>query len=197
MGKTGWLSLNKMNSLFSGKRFYFCITVLLFLSLQGCSTKYIIKSPKYAEYEGEINQHTRLIKTERGRVFHILTHEETFSQVCPKGTIVTHESPPPYQVGTLVKTRVEHIFRLGWNSRVQEVIHDRKIRLRFLNGFLAGATEIWELESVGEYTRVTHTIIVQPKGFFRKPAWNLKVRLKHDKMVEAFLDNLKRALETH
>jgi hypothetical protein len=76
------------------------------------------------------------------------------------------------------------------------VIPDRKIRIQFLDGFFAGGTEIWELESVGEYTRVTHIIIVQPKGFLRRLAWVLKVRLKHNKMIEALLDNLKELSET-
>ena len=57
-------------------------------------------------------------------------------------------------------------------------------------------TEIWELEPEDEFTRTTHTIIVQPQGILKKMVWNLKVRRKHDKMVEAFLDNLKRVAET-
>ena len=178
------------------KRLCLLAAGLLFLSFQGCSTKYTITSPKYAEYEGEINQHTRVVRTERSRVFQILTQEELFQKICPKGTIVTHEAPPPYQAGTLVKTRIVHIFELEWNSRVEEVIPDSEIRLRFLDGFFAGGTEIWELEIAGEYTRVTHTIIVQPKGFLKKLAWALKVRLKHDRMVEALLDSLKRLSET-
>lgn len=191
------LSRNEMCSGFFGKRLCLLAAVLLFLSLQGCSTKYIITSPKYAKYEGEINQHTRLIRAERSRIFQILTQEETFKEICPKGTIITHESPPPYRVGTLVKTRIVHIFELEWNSSVQAVIPDRKIRLQFLDGFFAGGTEIWELEGEGEYTRVTQTIIVQPKGLLKKLAWVLKVRLKHDKMLEALLDNLKRVSGMH
>jgi len=49
---------------------------------------------------------------------------------------------------------------------------------------------------VGEYTRVTHTIIVKPKGLVSQLAWILKVRLKHNKMVEALLDNLEEVSET-
>ena len=146
-------------------------------------------------YRGEINQHTRLISAKRKRIFQIITQEEAFREICPKGTIVIHESPPPYRVGTVIKTRIVHIFELDWTSRVEELIPDRKIRIQFLDGFFAGGTEIWELESVGEYTRVTHTIAVQPEGFLRKWAWILKVRLKHNKMVEALLDNLEKASE--
>jgi hypothetical protein len=54
---------------------------------------------------------------------------------------------------------------MGWNSKVKAVVQDRKIRLQFLDGFFAGGTEIWELESLGECASVTHTIIVQFKGF--------------------------------
>lgn len=178
-----------------GKRPCLLAAVLLFFFLQGCSTKYAITSPKYAEYKGEINQHTRLVKAQTSHVFQTLTQEELFKKICPKGTIVTHESPPPYQAGTLVKTRIVHIFELEWNSRAEEVVPDSKIRLKFLDGFFSGGTEIWELESQEEHTRVTHTIIVQPKGLFKRLAWVVKVRLKHDKMVEALLDNLKRLCE--
>ena len=172
------------------------IFIYLLTGILGCSTQYTIKSPKYATYKGEVNHHTRLIHGERKRIVQILTQEETFKEVCPKGTIFTHESSPPYRVGTIIKTRIVHIFKLDWTSRVEEVIPDTKIRIQFLDGFFTGGTEIWELESVGEYTRVTHIIIVQPKGFLRRLAWILKVRLKHNKMIEALLDNLKELSET-
>jgi len=177
---------------FGGKGLYLLAVLLLFLSLYGCSTKYIITSPQYKKYKGEIIQHTRLIRIEKNRIFQILTHEEAFKEICPKGIIVTHESPPPYRVGSLIKTRILHIVKLDWNSRVEEIIPDKKIRLQFLNGFFAGGTEFWELDSVDGYTRVAHTIIVQPEGFFKNIAWILKVRLKHDTIVEALLDNLKK-----
>jgi len=185
-----------MDVRFGGKRLYLLAALLLFLLLYGCSTKYTIKSPQYNEYEGEINHHTRLIRAERNRIFRILTQEKAFKEICPKGIIVTHESPPPYRVGLLIKTRILHIVTLDWNSRVEEIIPDKKIRLQFLNGFFTGGTEIWELDSVDEYTRVAHTIIVQPKGFFKNLAWILKVRLKHDTIIETLLDNLKKVSET-
>ena len=185
-----------MDIKFGGKGLYLLITLLLFLSLHGCSTKYIITSPQYNQYEGEINQHTRLIRAEKNRIFQILTQEEAFKKISPKGIIVTHESPPPYRIGTLIRTKIVHIVKLDWNSRVEEVIPDRKIRLQFLNGFFTGGTEIWELDTVDEYTRVAHTIIVQTKGFFKNLAWILKVRRKHDTIVEALLDNLKKVSET-
>ena len=101
-----------------------------------------------------------------------------------------------YQVGTFVNTKIDHIFKLIWRSQVIEINQYKKIRLQFLNGFFAGGTEIWELEPENEFTRITHTIIVQPQGFLKRLAWNLKVRRKHNKMVEAVLDNLKQAAET-
>ena len=195
MGKTGCLRYNEVDLRFGGKGLYLLAALALFLSLYGCSTKYIITSPRYNQYEGEIIQHTRLIHAEKNLIFQILTHEGAFKEICPKGIIVTHESPPPYRVGSLIKTRIVHIVKLDWNSRVEEIIPDKKIRLLFLNGFFAGGTEFWELDSVDEYTRVAHTIIVQPKGFFKHLAWILKVRRKHDTIIEALLDNLKKVSE--
>jgi len=175
---------------------HFLFIVLLFLFLQGCSTTYTIPSSKYPRYEGEVNQHVREIKAEKERIFHMLTDEKSFGSICPKGTIVTHESLPPYQVGSKVQTKIDHIFNLTWRSRVMEIVSNKKIRLQFLDGFFAGGTEIWELESNGEFTRTTHTIIVQINGFIKKWIWRLKVRRKHDIIVEAFLDNLKSLAET-
>jgi len=158
--------------------------------LFGCSTKYTVKSSEYDVYGGEANQHTRLIHAERSRIFQILTQEEMFKKICPKGTIVTYEPRFPYQAGTLIRTKIDHIFKLEWCSRVEVVIPNTKIKLQFLDGFFAGGTETWEFESIGESTRVTQTIIVKPEGFARKMFWVLKARLKHNKMVEVFLDNL-------
>ena len=163
----------------------------------GCSTKYIVTSDKYAQYKGEANQHTRLIKADARRIYRILTRKDMFKAVCPPSTIITYESPLPYQVGTLVDTKIDHIFKLRWRAQVMEVIPDKKVRLQFLDGFFAGGTEIWELEPENGFTKTTHTIIVQPQVFFKKLAWSLKVRSKHDKMTEAFLDNLKRVAETN
>jgi len=171
------------------------IAVLLLSCLPGCASIYTIKAPEYARYNGEINQHKHLIRAQKSRIFQILTNEKAIQEICPEGTIVTHESPLSYGVGTLVNTKVNHIFKLEWNTRVEKVIPNKMIQLRFLDGFFAGGTEIWEIEEQGEYTLVSHTIIVRPRGFLRKMAWILKVRRKHDKMVEDFLENLQKVLE--
>ncbi len=169
---------------------------LSFFFLMGCSTQYIVTADKYAQYAGEINQHTRLIRAERSRIFRMLTHEDTFKAICPQGTVVTHEPPLPYQVGTNVNTFIDHIFKLKWRSQVVALIENEKIQLQFLDGFFAGGTEIWELETEDGFTRATHTIVIRSQGFIKKLIWSLKVRRKHDRMVEALLDNLKGRAET-
>jgi hypothetical protein len=171
------------------------LVLAMFFALQGCSTKYTLNAPDYKGYAGEINQHSRIIKADKPHIFEILTTEELFAHLCPEGTIVTFVEPLPYQAGTRVETKIEHIFKLGWNSEVEEVVPYSSIRLRFLDGFFAGGKELWEFEDAGAGTRVTQTIIVAPEGFIRQVFWNTKVRLKHNKMVEVFLDNLKTLAE--
>jgi len=171
-----------------------CVYIVVFVP--GCSTKYIVTSDKYDHYEGEVIQHTRLIRADARCIFLILTQEDKFKVLCPPGTIVTYEFPLPYQQGTFITTKIDHIFKLQWRSQVVELIPDQKIRLQFLDGFFAGGTEIWELEPEKGFTKITHTIIVHSRGFLKQLAWSLKVRGKHDKMTEAFLDNLKRIAET-
>lgn len=182
---------NIINQIFRAAYF-----ILLLFLLIGCSTKHIATSGKYSQYEGEINQHTCLIQAETHRIFHILTHQDTFNAICPQDTIVTFEPLSPYQVGTFVNTKIDHIFKLVWRSKVVEMIPNKKIRLQFLDGFFAGGTEIWELEPENGFTRATHTIIIRFQGFIKKLTWNLKVKRKHNKMVEDFLDNLKRVAKT-
>jgi hypothetical protein len=194
-------NLNPETTLFQTERIekFLCVlaaAVLLLSCLAGCGSTYTLKAPEYACYNGEINQHKRLIRAQKSRIFQILTNEKAIQEICPKGTIVTHESSLTYGVGTRVNTKVNHIFKLEWNTRVEEVIPLKMIRLRFLDDFFAGGTEIWEIEGQGEYTSVSHTIIVRPGNFLRKMAWILKVRRKHDKMVEGFLDNLQKVSET-
>lgn len=176
--------------------FFFIATVLVMLSLVACSSKYTVKSPEYAGWEGEINQHVRLVKAPPNQVFQILTAEKAFGEICPKGTVVTHESPLPFREGSLVKTKIDNLFDLEWNSRVEEIIDDHRIRLKFLEGFFSGGIEIWELEEVDQYSRVTHTIIFQPDAVMKKMVWLMKVRTKHDEMVEVFLDNLNAAVSS-
>lgn len=176
-----------------------CILVvgLLLCYLQGCSGRYTVPpSDRYAPFEGELNQHSRVIRADRDHVFRILTDAETFKTLCPKGTVVTFVTPEPYRVGTLINTKIEHLFRLEWNTRVEKIVPGEKTRLRFLDGFFAGGTEIWEFEVLDTGTRVTQTIIIRPRGILRKIAWFLKVRNRHDVMVEKFLDNLNQFAET-
>jgi len=177
------------------KVFLTLVMVFLVPFLVNCSSRYRIDSERFPEYEGEINRHTRFIKAPADQIFQALTHERSVQAICPKGTIVTYETSQPYRPGTRIQTRVEHVFKLQWITRVEEVIPPFKIMLRFLDGFFAGGTEIWQLEEKAKVTQVTQTIIVQPKGFLRELAWLLKVRRKHDKMVDAFLDGLKAQVE--
>lgn len=177
------------------KKHFVQVVALFFLLLTACSSKYAGTSPKYVAYEGEVNYHSRLVNASREKVFQILTRQEAFQQICPKGTRVTHLSASPYKEGTLLRTNVDHVFPLEWKTRVEEIIPNTQIRLVFLDGFFAGGTEIWELCDEREYTKVSHTIIVKPTGFLKRMAWSLKVRRKHDVMVETFLDNLKSVAE--
>jgi ribosome-associated toxin RatA of RatAB toxin-antitoxin module len=170
-------------------------SIFMLLFFAGCSSRYTISSPKYDAYPGEVNQHVHLIHAPAHRIFEILSQEDDMKSLCPEGTIVTYLSPPPYDAGDLVETRVEHIFKLKWVSRVEDVKPDHLIRLKFQTGFFAGGTEIWEFQESGEETRVSHTIIVEPKGLMKQAAWLLKVRRKHDRMVEQFLNNLELSAE--
>jgi len=138
-----------------------------------------------------------LIRAPKNTIFRILTNSEMFKKLCPKWVIVTREPPTPFGPGTIVETRVNQRIRLKWISKVVQVIPNKIIRQQFTDGFFAGGTEIWELDTVGQYTRVSHTIIFNSRGLLRKLIWYIKVRKKHDWMVEHFLHNLKKMAEAN
>jgi hypothetical protein len=171
--------------------------LFVFLLLAGCSSPYTVLPSNGPVYSGEANQHIRWIQADSQRIFQLLTSPQGMQSLCPEGTIVSFLSPAPYLEGDLVETRIEHIFKLKWISQVEQVVANQSIRLIFQSGFFSGGTELWEFYPETNGTRVRHTIIVDPKGFFKQLAWVTKVRYKHDKMVESFLDNLKRTAESN
>jgi len=168
---------------------------IIFLTA-GCASRYTVPPSSEQIYPGEINRHVRWIQADRRTIFKILTSPDGMRSICPDGTIVSYPSPPPYAVGDIVETRVEHIFKLKWTSQVEQVIENQMIRLTFQNGFFAGGTELWEFYPQNNGTRVSHSIFVERHGFIKRLAWLTKVRRKHDKMVELFLDNFKHTAET-
>ena len=170
------------------------ILIVLFVCLS-CASRYTMPQSNKQQYPGEINQHVRWIQAKQDYIFQILTHPDGIKLLCPKGTTVSYLSPQPYSVGDIVETRVDHIFKFKWTARVEQVNENQLIRLTFQDGFFKGGTELWEFAVQDGGTRVSQTIIVEPKGFLKRLAWVTKVRRKHDKMVEQFLDNLERVAE--
>ena len=172
------------------------LAMYVFFMPVGCSSRYTVPPSPQQEYPGEINRHVRWIQAEPEHIYRILTHPKSIKILCPQGTVVSYLSPQPYSVGDVVETRVEHIFKLKWTARVEQVVENRLIRLTFQDGLFRGGNELWEFSRQDKGTRVSQTIIVELKGFFQRLAWVTKVRRKHDKMVELFLDNLKHVAES-
>ncbi len=175
---------------------WLALFLLLFAGTTACSTPQTRFYKHYTNYDGEINQHTRLINAPPEVIFSLLTNPEEFTALAPKFTRVSFDTPPPYQVGTRLKININHLLKFTWHTQVRELVPNRKARLEFLDGLFAGGTEIWELEPQGEATRVIQTIIVSPKGFPKAFIWNLKARNRHNQMAEKFLDNLRARAES-
>jgi ligand-binding SRPBCC domain-containing protein len=176
----------------------FCILLLssFLLGLTGCSTPQNNFYKDYPGYDGELNQHMRIIDAPPEVIFDLLTDPQQFTALAPKYTIVTFDTPPPYQVGTRLKIKIDHLLKFTWHTQVREMVPNKMTRLEFLDGLFKGGTEIWELEFKEGYTRVIQTIIVAPQDFFGSFIWNFKARTRHNKMAEKFLDNLKAKAES-
>lgn len=164
--------------------------------LAGCTSKYTLPSSTIPAETREINQHVRWIKADSQVIYHMITSPDGMRSLCPDGTIVSYLSPSPYSTGDIVETRIDHIFKLKWTSKVEQVQANRSIRLVFQNGFFSGGQEKWDFTPDKGGTRVSHTIIVPPMGILKQLVWVTKVRHKHDQMVELFLNNLKKYAET-
>lgn len=64
------------------------VAVLLFSCLPGCASRYTIKAPEYARYNGEINQHKPLIRAQKSRIYQrsitrLLSGPEVSYEKCP------------------------------------------------------------------------------------------------------------------
>lgn len=175
---------------------WIALSLLLFAGTTACSTPQTRFYKHYMNYDGEINQHTRLINAPPEVIFSLLTNPDEFTALAPKFTMVSFDTPPPYKVGTRLKININHLLKFTWHTQVRELVPNRKARLEFLDGLFAGGTEIWELEPEGDATRVIQTIIVSPKGFSKTFIWNLKARNRHNQMTEKFLDNLRARAES-
>ena len=150
--------------------------------------------PKTFGRNDEHNRHERWIAADCERIYAIMTDPQAFSRLIPPYTRVDFETPPPYRTGTLLTTHIDHLIKFTWHSRVLRVQRGRRIELAFLDGPFQGGTEIWELKPEKNGTRVTHTIIVAPRGVVRL-IWEWKGRTRHNVLAEQFLDNLKAHLE--
>jgi len=165
------------------------LLVLVGIGLTGCAFKQTEFVRTYDGFPGEANQHWRIIPAPPEAVFDAITDPNRFPGFCPKGTAVTLLDPLPYQVGTRVETRIDHVLDFVWHSRVEAIEPGRQIRLTFEDGLFAGGVEIWQFEpQEGDKTRLMHTIIVEPKGFIKNAIWTVKARRKHNIMVEKVLD---------
>ncbi|MEJ2040057.1 MAG: SRPBCC family protein [Desulfosarcinaceae bacterium] len=172
------------------------LVLLLLTGPTGCTAPQSRIYKRYAHYDGEINQHMRLIQAPPDVIFNLITNPEEFTAMVPAFTSVSFDTPPPYQVGTRLKIRINHLLKFTWHTQVREMIPNRKTRLEFLDGLFEGGTEIWELQPEGRGTRVIQTIIVSPKSLPFAVIWSLKARNRHNEMTEKFLDNLQARAES-
>ena len=177
------------------RQYLSCLLIATFCI--SCCVKPIPDRFRYLNFKGNINQHRKLIKAKPEVIFNAITDNSTFKTLYPADRIeVSKVSEGPYAVGTILNTQTKYFVRLSWQSQVVETVPDQKIVLRFISGVLKDGYEIWELNKVGEYTEVTHTIIYKVNGFFYSLMWALKNGDgKHDYLVEETLDQLKKSSE--
>ncbi len=173
-----------------------CFLIAVFFI--GCCTTPIPDRFRYLNFKGNINQHRKLIKANPEVIFDAIIDNATFKTLYPSNCIeVSKVSDGPYAVGTMLNTQTKYFVKLSWDSQVIEIVPDKKIVLRFINGVLKDGYEIWELNKTGQYTEVTHTILYKVNGFFPSLIWVLKKGdRKHDYLVEETLDNLKKKAES-
>jgi len=177
--------------------FYFTLSLLLFT--QGCNKHVVPEQYRYLNFKGRVNQHKKLIKAKPDAVFTMITDIDIFKTLYPTGFIEVSQASSDYlTIGTLRNTQTKYIVTLNWDSKVIELIENKKIVLQFLNGIFQNGYEIWELEACDDYTEVGHTVLYNIHGFFYSLVWSLKKgENRHDYLVEETLNSLKRKAETN
>ena len=175
--------------------FYFTLSLLLFT--QGCNKHVVPEQYRYLNFEGKVNQHKKVIKAKQETIFTMITDIDIFKTLYPTGFIEVSQASSDYlTIGTLRNTQTKYIVNLNWDSKVIELIENKKIVLQFLNGIFQNGYEIWELEVRDGNTEVRHTILYNIHGFFYSLVWSLKKgENRHDYLVEETLNSLKRKAE--
>jgi len=175
--------------------FYCTLSLLLFT--QGCNKHVVPEQYRYLNFAGRVNQHTKVIKAKPETIFNMITDIDTFKTLYPTGFIKVRQAPSDsLTIGTLRTTQTKYIVTLNWDSKVIELIENKKIVLQFLNGIFQNGYEIWELEACDDYTEVSHTVLYNIHGLFYSLVWSLKKgENRHDYLVEETLNSLKRKAE--
>ncbi len=177
---------------------FVCVFILVsFFYTLSCSRPLIPERFHYLNYEGKVNQHSRMIKAKPAILFSMITDIEVFKTLYPSGYLeVTETTHSPHAIGTVRHTRTKYIVPLNWNTEVIEIVDSEKIVLKFLNGIFKGGYEIWELKEKGDDTEVSHTILYNVYGFFPSLVWYIKKgEKKHDYLIEETLDSMRRQAE--
>jgi uncharacterized membrane protein len=122
---------------------------------------------------------------------------EAFNTLYPPGLVeVTEITQSPFTVGTVRHILTKFKVKLHWDMEVIEIIDNKKIVSKFLDGIFKEGYEIWEFKEKGNYTEVSHTILYNVNGFFYSIVWNIKKgEKKHDFLVEETLDSMRRKAE--
>lgn len=173
--------------------------VLLALVLSGCAKPAVPEGLRHLGYQGWTNEHHTTIDASPKQIFSILTDFDRFPRLVPSDRIqVSKETPGPYGIGTVIRTQTGYKIKVSWTTKVVDLEDCRRIVLQFQEGMFRGGYEIWELQPDGERTRVSHTIVFNLSNFVYRVLWVVKdVESKHNILVEATLQNLKRASEAN
>ena len=171
--------------------------VLLALVLSGCAKPAVPQGLRHLAYQGWTNEHHITIDAAPKQVFSILTDFDRFPRLVPSDRIrVSKETSGPYGIGTVIRTQTGYKIKVSWTTKVVDLEDCRRIVLQFQEGMFRGGYEIWDLQPDGERTRVSHTILFNLSNFVYRVLWVVKdVESKHNILVEATLQNLKRASE--
>lgn len=104
----------------------------------------------------------------------------------------------PIQKGTIYRQKVLLPFAPSWCAVVSDIVENKSISRKFLDGFLDGqeTVSIDKLNNLGKGgVKVQYLMDYKVKGFVNKILWRLFFNKMHDRNIRLILERLKEYLE--
>lgn len=110
----------------------------------------------------------------------------------PKNSLMrfVRKSGGEIKVGTIYRQQVRLPFGPQWDVRVSEIIPDRKVGRKFLNGIFKGKEWV-EVKTQSSGSRVDYVMAYEINGAINNLLWKIFFQRLHDRNLELILKSMR------